>query len=419
MTQRPWIGVILRANRAIGTGHLMRIKPLLPQLKTHAKLRLYVYAFDEALRPLCAEYDEIKTFATKDEVLAHLTAIPAPEVAPEPAQEPEGGGEYLPQVLIIDDYAIDASFEAPLSARTRIMVVDDLVNRPHDCALLLDQGLTRTAQDYQHLCNADCRYLVGARYSLTSERFYPRNYQLSEPSACPCPAHRNALSVRALLGKSKAELQGPLPPIANAAHFAPKELKPALMQADLDLNQLGHTVPPRVFVNFGGADPVSACLKFAHALLAGQLYQHYDFTIVAGAANQDYDALQKLLAQVPTNYQERVKLLRHCHDVADLLFKHDVAIGAYGGMFRERIAAGIPTIGVVIADNQEGAPAAQLSFNFGLDLSLAQLSDPNAVAPSLATLVEKAPDFTSSCLKVYDGQGLERIVSAIVELLPH
>lgn len=415
MTQRPWIGVILRANRAIGTGHLMRIKPLLPQLKTHAKLRLYVYAFDEALRPLCAEYNEIKTFATKDEILTYLCALPASAETNKQAEH----GEYLPQVLIIDDYAIDASFEAPLSARTRLMVVDDLVNRPHDCALLLDQGLTRTAQDYQHLCNADCRYLVGARYSLTSERFYPRNYQLSEPSACPCPAHRNALSVRALLGKSTDELQGPLPPIANAAHFAPKELKPALIQAGLDLNQLGPTVPPRVFVNFGGADPVSACLKFAHALLAGQLYQHYDFTIVAGAANQDYDALQKLLTQVPANYQERVKLMRHCHDVADLLFKHDVAIGAYGGMFRERIAVGIPTIGVVIADNQAGAPAAQLGFNFGLDLSLAQLSDPNAVAPSLATLVEKAPDFTSSCLKVYDGQGLERIVSAIVELLPH
>ena len=157
MTKRPWIGVILRANRAIGTGHLMRIKPLLPQLKAHAQLRLYVYAFDEALRPLCAEYDEIKTFATKDEVLAHLTALPAPEAALEAAQEPEGGGEYLPQVLIIDDYAIDASFEAPLSARTRIMVVDDLVNRPHDCALLHAQGLTRSAQDSQHLCNDDCR----------------------------------------------------------------------------------------------------------------------------------------------------------------------------------------------------------------------------------------------------------------------
>ena len=60
---KPWIGVIVRANRSIGTGHLMRIKPLLPKLKAHAQLTLYVYAFDEALRPLCAEYDEIKTFA--------------------------------------------------------------------------------------------------------------------------------------------------------------------------------------------------------------------------------------------------------------------------------------------------------------------------------------------------------------------
>lgn len=397
-TAQPCIGVIVRANRSIGTGHLMRIKPLLPKLKAYARLHLFVYAFDENLRPLCAEYDEIKTFATKDDVLTCLLAQP---------------DEALPQVLIIDDYAIDARFEEPLARRAKIMVVDDLYDRPHYCDLLLDQNLRPNAAAYQKLCPEHCQLLLGARYSLTAERFYPQNYQLAQPS-CNCCAHSNALSVRALIGQ---DLTRPLPPVVNAAQFAPDELKAQLAAAGIDL-KASATVPVRVFVNFGGADPVSACLTFTQALLQGRLYERYAFTVVAGASNNDYPQLQEQLAQIPPEYAERVHLLRHCNDVADLLFKHDIAIGAYGGMFRERLAAGIPTIGVAIADNQQGGPAAFKQFRFGLDLSLAQLGDAAVVAQTMAELIAHAPEFTHNCLQVYDGNGLERIAAAVVALLP-
>ena len=395
---KPWIGVIVRANRSIGTGHLMRIKPLLPKLKAHAQLTLYVYAFDETLRSLCTEYDEIKTFATKEDILEHLKAATS-----------------VPQVLLIDDYAIDASFEAPLTARSKILVVDDLYNRKHQCDVLLDQNLGPKAQAYHQLCPPDCQLLLGSQYSLTAERFYPKNYPLGETSSCTCVAHHNALSVRALIGKSK--LPEPLPPIANAAQFAPPNLKADLAQAGIDVAKLGHQEPVRVFVNFGGADPVSACLKFTQALLQGKLYERYCFTLVAGAANNDYPELERLVATIPPEYRAQVHLMRHCQDVADLLFKHDVVIGAYGGMFRERLAAGIPTIGVVIADNQIGGPQAMVKFNFGLNLSLDKLSDPNVVEATLKELIAHAPQFTHNCLKVYDGLGLERVAAAVLALL--
>lgn len=400
---KPWIGVIVRANRSIGTGHLMRIKPLLPKLKAHAQLTLYVYAFDEALRPLCAEYDEIKTFATKEDILEHLSAQAT-----------------VPQVLLIDDYAIDASFEAPLNTRSKILVVDDLYNRKHQCDVLLNQNLGPNEQAYRKLCPPHCQLLLGSQYSLTAERFYPKNYPLGEPSGCTCGAHSNALSVRALIGKDK--LPEPLPPLANAAQFVPPTLKAELEQRGIDVASLGHRTPVRVFVNFGGADPVSACLKFTQALLSGKLYERYAFTIIAGAANNDYPELERLIATIPDQYRARVHLMRHCQDVADLLFKHDVVIGAYGGMFRERLAAGIPTIGVVIADNQIGGPQAMVKFHFGLNLELTQLSDPEVVEATLKELIANAPQFTHNCLKVYDGLGLERVAQAVLTLLetaPH
>jgi spore coat polysaccharide biosynthesis predicted glycosyltransferase SpsG len=43
--------------------------------------------------------------------------------------------------VIVDHYGLDAHWESAMRSRARrILVIDDLTNRPHDCALLLDQN---------------------------------------------------------------------------------------------------------------------------------------------------------------------------------------------------------------------------------------------------------------------------------------
>ena len=514
----PVIAMVMRANRGIGTGHLMRVRSLLAPLKEHAYLRLYGYAFEPDILPLCNDYDEVRLFNTKEEVLSHLLHLPdAPSYsASTPKPEPlshsgstpdtlnhsgstpntlnhsnaapalhghdtrghdtcghdscshykhgydtcgydthghetrgqktlhaTGGGdkdavqttvygevkhptavqvahktkntttqdhvvvttECLPQLFIIDDYALDASFEAPLYERAQVMVIDDLYDRKHQCHVLLDQSLLTHESVYRKLCPPDCQLLLGSRYSLTQERFYPQNYDLNYHSPCTCGAHHSSLSARALRGKTPEQIA--------AARHNPNSALHSCMQTD------GQSAPlPHVLINFGGADPVSACKAITHTIIQGKLYEDYRFTLLTGAANSDYDDLAALVTTIPQPYQAAFQLIHHCHDVADLLFKHDVAIGAYGGMFRERIAAGIPTIGVLIADNQKGADVVVEQENLGLTLALSQLSDINAVKNALNKLVAQASTYTNNCFKVYDGQGLKRIVKAIVALLP-
>src|SRR5688572_19047541 len=53
----------------------------------------------------------------------------------------EASGEN-PDWLIVDHYAFDRSWEnAMRTSAGRIMVIDDLADREHDCDLLLDQNL--------------------------------------------------------------------------------------------------------------------------------------------------------------------------------------------------------------------------------------------------------------------------------------
>ena len=395
--------MILRANREIGTGHLMRVKSVVQPLKAHALIKLYVYAFDEALRPMCADFDEVYTFKTKEEILDHLLTLPERCADSNRCDNNDNNDkicssnaastEFFPEVLVIDDYAIDKSFEQPLAARAKIFVIDDLFDRDHDCDMLLDQTLITHQEEYEKRCPPHCTLLLGAKYSLTNPKFYPQNYALDYQSPCSCGSHYGTLSYRAYIGKDEAA--------HNSARTSTTEIP----------------TPARVFISFGGADPVSACLTLTHTIVRAKLYQHYAFTFLAGAANKDYEATKEAITAIPSEYQSNFTLLRHCSDVADLLFKNDVAIGAYGGMFRERIAAGIPTAGVIIADNQKGADTVVDKYKLGLNLGLEELNDENKVQAALDDLITHAATYTQNCFTIYDGHGLERIVSAIASLL--
>lgn len=67
--------------------------------------------------------------------------------------------------LIVDHYQIDFTWESKLrTASAKIMVIDDLANRLHDCDLLLDQNLRINAEKrYKSLIPKNCTRLFGPR----------------------------------------------------------------------------------------------------------------------------------------------------------------------------------------------------------------------------------------------------------------
>lgn len=74
--------------------------------------------------------------------------------------------------LIVDNYAIDAGWERTLRpAAPRILVIDDLANRPHDCDILLDQNLIRSMETRYDGKTTDATLLLGPGYALLREDY--------------------------------------------------------------------------------------------------------------------------------------------------------------------------------------------------------------------------------------------------------
>jgi len=76
--------------------------------------------------------------------------------------------------LIVDHYDLDAEWESQFrSVVKKIIVIDDLANRQHDCDYLIDQNFyLDMAERYQPFLNQDCKKLLGPKHALLRSQFY-------------------------------------------------------------------------------------------------------------------------------------------------------------------------------------------------------------------------------------------------------
>lgn len=78
-----------------------------------------------------------------------------------------------PDWLVIDHYGLDVVWEKMLRSYCgRMMVIDDLANRYHDCDVLLDQNYSvERTQRYKALVPTSCNVLLGPTYALLRKDF--------------------------------------------------------------------------------------------------------------------------------------------------------------------------------------------------------------------------------------------------------
>ena len=196
--------------------------------------------------------------------------------------------------LVIDHYGIDSRWETLLRHKARhIVVIDDLANRPHDCDAIIDQNYRQgLAQRYDHLVPVGCIKLLGPQYLLLRPEFARARQTLK----------RDFSAVR------------------------------------------------RILVNFGGTDEHNLSLKALQAIdslnIAGLMVD-----VVIGQGNPHKATLQQEIDGMPG-----VTLHVQTDRMAELICAADLAIGASGASTWERCSLGLPTLALVLADNQrEGA----------------------------------------------------------------
>ena len=178
----------------------------------------------------------------------------------------------------------------------------------------------------------------------------------------------------------------------------------------LAAQRLAETVPPQVLVCFGGSDPWDLGARVAPA--------------VAGAGSWSTVAIlgtgyQGRLRETDEGSGASLRVLRDPLDLDRRLATAAVAVTGAGTMKFELAVLGRPAILVAAADDQLpiGAPfAATGAARF---LGDGRALDPAAIGDAVAALMADEPAriaMASRGRAVVDGQGADRIASAVVEL---
>ena len=270
------------ASVEIGTGHVMRCLTLADELARQGNECRFICREHEGhlgdlisskgyglrLLPACID-NELNMKNSSSDNYALWLGVPWQEDA---RQTLEALTPWVPDWLVVDHYALDAKWEQALAkAVGSIMVIDDLANRPHECALLLDQNLGRVESNYDGLLPVDCQRLIGPGYALLRPEFA----ELRERS----------LNRRQL-----------------------RELK-------------------RILIFLGGVDRTNVTGGVLDALAESPLPASTELDIVMGAAAPYLDEVREQADRLP--YRATVSL--NVIDMAERMCLADLSIGAAGG----------------------------------------------------------------------------------------
>ncbi|NLY74249.1 MAG: UDP-2,4-diacetamido-2,4,6-trideoxy-beta-L-altropyranose hydrolase [Firmicutes bacterium] len=208
----------------------------------------------------------------------------------------EGTGEIIlrnrlnPDWLVVDHYALDKQWESAMRPLAqRIMVIDDLVDRGHDCDLLLDQNYYRQQETrYAGLVPGTARQLLGPKYALLRREF--------------------------------------------------KAARRDLRRRDGFIR--------RILIFYGGSDPTNETAK---ALKAVKRLNRPGIAVdvVVGVINPNRERIREICSgMINTNFYCQVE------NMAELMAEADLALGAGGAATWERCYLGLPSLVTIVAENQ-------------------------------------------------------------------
>lgn len=263
------------------------------------------------------------------------------------------------EIVIFDGYAFDRAVEEAWRRLARVRVtLDDLADRSHDCDVLVNHAAGRSAADYAGLVPPGCAVLAGPSYALLRPQFAAlRTRALAR--------RRAALPRRLLIAMGLTDVGG----VTRLAVEGARQAGGALA-IDVVTGQTAASLP---------------WLREQAGAGALRLYV-------------DLDAL----------------------GMAALMVEADIAIGSGGGTSLERCCLGLPSLVVLVADNQR-ASIASLAEAGAVTLigSLAEVT-PERIARSLASLAGEGVALAAqarAAAAVVDGEGVHRVSRVVLDSL--
>lgn len=347
------------ASITIGTGHVMRCRTLATALKKHgANIQFISRAHPGHLGDMLAREGFPVTLLPQPECIEHDGNDYAAWLGVSQQEDADQTIVLLENQqcdwLIVDHYGLDRVWEAQLQSHTRkLMVIDDLANRPHECDMLLDQNYVVASQErYLEWVPAHCQLLLGPRYALLRSEY---------------AQYRETMAQRT--GNIK-----------------------------------------RVLVYMGGADNANITGKVIDAFSADKL-AHLEVDVVVGP-----NFIHKVGVTEQANARPNTHLHGPRPHLADLMAQADFAVGAGGGTTWERLCMGLPSLVLSIAKNQVPACVALASSGLIRYLGDEHKFDVAAIESALLEALAAAGHLNASSASyksLVDGRGTDRVAEAI------
>jgi UDP-2,4-diacetamido-2,4,6-trideoxy-beta-L-altropyranose hydrolase len=259
--------------------------------------------------------------------------------------------------LIVDHYALDIHWEEALRPYySRLMVIDDLADRRHVCDLLLDQNLGRKPSDYERLIPESCMVLAGPQYALLRPEFA-------------------ALREYSLMRREKPNLRN-------------------------------------ILITMGGVDQPNATCRVLEALNQCTLPSDCKIGVVMGDKAPWLEQVKASAAHL----RWPAEVLVNISDMAQRMADCDLVIGAAGSTAWERCCLGVPTLMVVLADNQRfGAEALQGALAAKLLGNVSDIGQLPIIFTSIVTDAE-LQSMGRMAARITDGLGATRVVDSLAGL---
>ncbi|WP_265088742.1 UDP-2,4-diacetamido-2,4,6-trideoxy-beta-L-altropyranose hydrolase [Psychrobacter immobilis] len=258
--------------------------------------------------------------------------------------------EIQPEWVVVDHYALDKEWQCILEPYyKKLMVIDDLGDREHIADLLLDQNYGSTVSKYQSLVSEKCSVLTGTQYTLLRPEFAEcREYSLKRRS--------NKFVINSIL------------------------------------------------VTLGGTDPDNYTSRVLQQLINTEFNPEAEVIVVMGAKAPNFEAVNCLASEMSV----KTTVMRNVDNMAELMSNADLAIGAAGATTWERCCLGLPTIQIVIAENQRKVAMELASINV-----VKLISEFNCIPQLLENSGSWMKEASKKSATLVDGYGTDRVFNEL------
>lgn len=262
--------------------------------------------------------------------------------------------KITPYWIIVDSYDLDHQWESVIRQYTnKVVVIDDLANRKHDCDLLIDQNFYPEMQTrYENLVPKHCLQLLGPKYALLRPEFRE--------------ARKNS---RVREGKINS-----------------------------------------ILISFGSSDPTNETLKAIDALR--QFHNMIKLDVVIGISNPHKELIKETCSVLPN-----VTYHYQTDKMASLMASADISIGAGGTSTWERCCLGLPSIVTILSDDQSELTKALANEGYVVNLGHVSTVTSEDYAKAIKNIDSiTLRKMSEKCMSLVDGEGSIRVAKKICSM---